>query len=210
MRSHQFIAFLPVLLAGCKNHTPPIESHALPVANWHSLITEADRGRLRDWRQAFTRAIDAARQAGNGLSIDREGNLLEPDAALDGAGPPPGPYQCRVIKLGAQASTIAKYTVFPNYHCDIATEGPVASFAKRDGIQRPVGLIFPDSATRKIFLGTMMLGDETLALQYGRDDTRDMVGAVERLGADRWRILLPYPHFESMMDVIELIPDKGR
>jgi hypothetical protein len=162
---------------------------------------------LRDWRQTFTQALSAARKTGNGLSVDREGVLLEPDAALDGEGPTPGSYQCRVIKLGAQTSQIAQYTVFPNYHCDIVAEGAVMSFAKRDGIQRPVGLILKDSNTRHIFLGTMMLGDEILALQYGRDSTRDMLGIVERIGNKRWRLVLPAPHFDSLMDVIELIPD---
>ena len=57
-----------------------------------------------------------------------------------------------------------------------------------------------------IFLGTMVLGDEKRALEYGRDSARDMAGALERVGERRWRLILPYPRFESMMDVIELVP----
>lgn len=205
----KFLIFSVLLVGGCTHPSARLQPAEAPVANWHSLITDDDRIRLRDWRQAFGRALATARKSGNGLSIDREGVLLEPDAAIDGDGPPPGNYQCRVIKLGAQGSMIANYTVFPNYHCEIAAEGTVMSFAKRDGIQRPVGLIFDDSASRQIFLGTMMLGDETLALQYGRDGTRDMAGVVERIGDKRWRIVLPYPHFESMLDVVELISDKN-
>ena len=59
---------------------------------------------------------------------------------------------------------------------------------------------------RQIFLGTMMLGDETRPMDYGRDSMRDMAGAVERIGPNRWRLILPYPNFESVMDVIELVP----
>jgi hypothetical protein len=33
-----------------------------------------------------------------------------------------------------------------------------------------------------------------------------MAGALERIGPYRWRLILPKPHFESMMDVIELVP----
>ena len=59
-----------------------------------------------------------------------------------------------------------------------------------------------------IFLGTLQLGDEALALRYSRDKERDMVGVVERVGDNRWRLVLPYPHFESLLDVIELSPSR--
>jgi hypothetical protein len=57
-----------------------------------------------------------------------------------------------------------------------------------------------------VFLGTIVLGDEQRALQYGRDTERDVAGYVERIGADRWRLIMPRPHFESQMDVMELVP----
>jgi hypothetical protein len=34
-----------------------------------------------------------------------------------------------------------------------------------------------------------------------------MVGAIERVGEHQWRMLLPYPAWESKMDVVELIPE---
>jgi hypothetical protein len=57
-----------------------------------------------------------------------------------------------------------------------------------------------------VFLGTLVLGDETRALQYGQDEMRDVAGYVERIGPDRWRLIMPKPHFESQMDVMELTP----
>ena len=39
-----------------------------------------------------------------------------------------------------------------------------------------------------VFLGTMMLGDETRALDYGRDPVRDVAGLLERVGPRRWRL----------------------
>ena len=98
------------------------------------------------------------------------------------------------------------YSVYPEFACTVADEGEVMSFAKTGGSQRPVGLIFPGDDRRQIFLGTMMLGDETRPMDYGRDALRDMAGAVERIGTNRWRLILPYPNFESVMDVIELVP----
>ena len=67
-------------------------------------------------------------------------------------------------------------------------------------------MLFPDNDRRMIFLGTLLLGDEIRALRYGRDRERDLIGVVERVGAQRWRIAFPYPHYESLLDVIELVP----
>ena len=69
-----------------------------------------------------------------------------------------------------------------------------------------MGVILPDGAMRDIFLGTMVLGDEQRALQYGVDETRDVAGMIERIGPARWRMVLPEPHFESRLDVIDLVP----
>ena len=175
-------------------------------ADWRRVATEADRKRIRSWRTAFTTALDRARASGHGAEISREGALLDPDAAIPGVEIPAGDYRCRVIKLGAQAANAGEYTAYPAFSCNVSDEGAVFSFTKLSGSQRPVGLIFDNDNYRKIFLGTMMLGDERRALDYGRDAKRDMAGAVEKVGAKRWRLILPYPSFESMMDVIELIP----
>jgi len=79
-------------------------------------------------------------------------------------------------------------------------------FNKFGGSQRYVGLIFPDDAVRQIFLGTLVLGDETRALQYSQDELRDIAGYVERIGPNRWRLVMPKPNFESQLDVMELVP----
>jgi hypothetical protein len=78
--------------------------------------------------------------------------------------------------------------------------------SRLDGPQRPTGLIFADTDARAILLGTMVFSDETRPLDYGRDAGRDMAGAVERIGHRRWRIVVPYPRFESTLDVVELVP----
>jgi hypothetical protein len=193
----------PALAKPKKKKAEPVE---IVTADWRKTATASDQDRLRDWRSAFIKALDKARLAGNSESIAREGRLLEPDAALEAAAPPAGQYRCRVIKLGAQNPRMADYVVYPVYNCSISDEGGVMGFAKAQGIQRPIGLFFPGDSRRMIFLGTMMLGDETRAMEYGRDSTRDMAGAFERIGEKRWRLILPKPRFESMMDVIEIVP----
>jgi hypothetical protein len=57
-----------------------------------------------------------------------------------------------------------------------------------------------------VFLGTEVFADENRALQYGQDELRDVVGYVERIGPNRWRLIMPQPHFESQFNVMELVP----
>ena len=177
-----------------------------PTRDWRAIATEDDRGRLRDWRDAFVAGLKAARAAGHADAIARESALLEPDSALGGGAIPNGSYRCRVIKLGAKSPGMPDYVAYPAFACRIRQERDLQGFAKLTGSQRQVGLIFPGDAIRQVFLGTLVLGDERRAMQYGRDQERDVAGFVERIGPNRWRMLLPRPHFESQIDVMELVP----
>lgn len=191
-----------VLLALIASAAPAAKP--LPL-DWRAIATDKDRDRLRDWRTAWMKALAKA-QPGHSAEIAAEGPLLRPDAALAAAAPPPGDYRCRVTKLGAQATGLLDYVAYPAFTCRVAREGDVLSFAKMDGSQRPVGLLFPAGGSRLVFLGTLMLSDERRAQQYGRDPERDMAGRLERIGPQRWRLVFPYPRFESMLDVVELVP----
>ena len=175
---------------------------------WKEVATANDRRRLADWRATFVDAMAAANKAGHGEEIAREGALLEPDAALGPPGLPDGMYRCRVIKVGAKAdSGSLPYVVYPPFACRVKADRTLQRFNKLTGSQRYVGLIFPGDPLRQVFLGTLVLGDENRALQYGQDQLRDVAGYVERIGPERWRIVMPKPHFESQLDVMELVPD---
>lgn len=180
-------------------------SAAAPAAgdDWRRVATPADRDRLRRWRDAWLAALPRA-QAADPAAIAAQGALFQPDLALAGTAPA-GRYRCRVFKLGAAGSAMRDFTAYPAFDCRIADEGRVRSFYKETGSQRPVGLLFADG-DRTIFLGTLLLGDERAALQYGQDRDRDMAGVLQRIGERRWRLVLPYPRFESLLDVIELVP----
>jgi hypothetical protein len=195
-----------LLVAGCGGRTVKTSSAKPVVADWKRVVTEDDLSRLRNWRVAFLKGLDEAKASGQGAKIAREGALLEPDSGLDNIGLTSGRYHCRVIKLGSKVTGVAAFTPYPAFDCLVNDEGEVLSFAKIGGSQRPVGLMFDDGSDRRVFLGTMMFGDESRPLEYGRDASRDMAGAVQRIGTKRWRILLPYPRFESVMDVVELTP----
>ena len=202
------IAILPmfVALAACSALPPTGTVIAYPARDWRAIATDSDRDRLRDWRDAFVAGVKAARAAGHSAEIAREGALFEPDAALGGGAIPNGSYRCRMIKLGAKTPGMLDYVSYPAFACRIRQERDLQGFAKLTGSQRHVGLIFPGDAMRQVFLGTLVLGDERRAMQYGRDQERDVAGFVERIGPNRWRMLLPKPHFESQIDVMELVP----
>ncbi len=186
----------------------PPTGTVIPYAarDWRGIATQDDRARLRDWRDAFVAGLRAARAAGHSGAIAREGALFEPDSALVGGAIPNGNYRCRVIKLGAKSPGMLDFVVYPAFACRIRQERDLQGFAKLTGSQRHVGLIFPGDAMRQVFLGTLLLGDERRAMQYGRDRERDVAGFVERIGPNRWRMLMPRPHFESQIDVMELVP----
>lgn len=180
------------------------------TTNWKEVATQDDRQRLSDWRAALVAALDAAKTGGHGADIMREGALLEPDAALGQPAIPNGMFRCRVIKIGAKPeSGNPVYNVFPPFLCQVRAERGLQRFNKFGGSQRYVGLLFPGDAVHEVFLGTLVLGDEKQALQYGQDELRDVAGYVERIGPDRWRLIMPKPHFESEFDVMELVPNSA-
>jgi hypothetical protein len=173
---------------------------------WKEVATPDDRQRLADWRSSFIAALTAAKAAGHATEIAREGDLLEPDAALGPPTIPDGMFRCRMIKIGAKDKGGLAYVSYPPFTCRVKADRDLHRFNKFGGSQRYVGLIFPGDAVNQVFLGTLVLGDETRALQYGQDELRDVAGYIERIGPDRWRLIMPKPHFESQFDVMELVP----
>ena len=200
------LAAMLLTLPACTAMRPAGAVIVNPTRDWRGVVTESDRKRLREWRTAFVAALTKARAAGHGAEIAREGVLLEPDAALGGPPIPNGRYKCRVIKVGAKGEGMLNYVAYPAFTCRVRQEKELQGFAKLNGSQRHIGLIFPGDALRQVFLGTLVLGDEDRAMQYGRDPDRDVAGYVERIGPNRWRLILPYPRFESLTDVLELTP----
>lgn len=188
-----------------------IEQPSGLIPQWTSaykqVVSEKDKVRLRDWRKTFEAALAAARKAGHGAEIDREGVLLDPDAALDQPTIPNGMYRCRVIKLGAKDPGNLDFVSYPGFTCRVRPDHALQRLSKISGSQRYVGILFPDDAIHRVFLGTLVLGDERRALQYRQDDARDVAGFLERIGPNRWRLVMPQPHFESRLDVMELVPE---
>ncbi|WP_404334633.1 DUF4893 domain-containing protein [Sphingomonas sp. MMS12-HWE2-04] len=192
-------------LTGCSVYREATSTHLPTDMRWELIATADDAARLRHWRKDWDAALPDARTA-NAAAIAGDPLLFDPDRALPDPTPPAGDYRCRTLKLGSIHPQVAGFTANPPYACRIADEGQVKRLVKLDSPQRPTGLIYPDAKSRAVFLGTLVLGDETAPLRYGLDARRDMIGYVERIETRRWRLVLPSPHFESKLDVIELVP----
>ncbi|MBX3566084.1 MAG: DUF4893 domain-containing protein [Sphingomonas sp.] len=192
-------------LAGCNVYREATAARPDLTQPWRAIATDADRDRLRNWRKVWTEALADARGHDAG-AMAADPLLFDPDRALGGAVLPPGKYRCRTFKLGASGTAMREFTTYPAFDCEVSEGGKIDSLHKLNGVQRPVGMLFPETDARTIFLGTLILGDETSPLRYGLDARRDMIGYVERIGERRWRLVLPRPHFESVLDIIELVP----
>lgn len=200
---------MPVL-AGCKTvaSMPPSAVDAPPVeGSWRGTATEQDRLRIRNWYKSWEAALADARAKGYGAEVDGEGALLQPLAALPNPHLPAGDYRCRTVKVGSQGRSNLGYVAYGWFRCRVSAEQGIYSLTKVTGSQRPIGLIFPDDLKRQVFLGTLELGDESMPVNYGSDRMRDMAGLIERIGDNRWRLVLPAPAYESLLDVIELVPE---
>lgn len=200
------ILIVATLLPSCSLIEQPAAMIPRWTTAWREAATGNDEKRLHDWRGSFVDALAAARKSGHSSEIAAEGALLDPDAALGPPALPNGTYRCRIIKLGAQSQGMLNYVAYPAFTCVVRPERGLQSFVKMSGSQRIVGLVFPGDAMRQVLLGSLVLGDEERAMQYGQDQTRDVAGFVERIGPNRWRLVMPEPHFESRLDVMELVP----
>jgi hypothetical protein len=105
----------------------PAVAAAPVVLDWRQVATDADRNRLRNWRQAWVAALTKARESGNAPAIAAQGALFEPDRALADAMPPSGAYRCRVFKIGANGTAARDFTAYPWFECRVDAEGDVST-----------------------------------------------------------------------------------
>ncbi|WP_084582750.1 DUF4893 domain-containing protein [Sphingomonas azotifigens] len=192
-------------LGGCsvyRESSSPVMDTSL---NWRRVATDIDRTKLRNWRKAWSEALPLARAA-DAAGIDGDPALFDPDRALADAMPPAGAYRCRTVKLGGGGTAVSAIVRYDWRPCAMIADGEVRHLRIEGGVQRIDGNFFPDVKARSVFLGTLEVGDDSAPLRYGLDNKRDLIGYGERIGEQRWRLVLPYPAFESKLDVIEIAP----
>lgn len=172
---------------------------------WQGIANEEDVKKIAGIEDAWREALGQARRFRS--QIAAEGELLDPDAGLARPAPSPGPYRCRVVKLGSSDPRGRAFEAFKPFFCYVEAEGPLLTIVKQTGSQRPAGRLYPDDEKeRLVFLGTLALGSEEAPLPYGEDPERDMAGVLERVAPFRYRLVIPFPPDKSTLQVIELVP----
>ncbi|NJC40458.1 hypothetical protein GGQ87_000716 [Brevundimonas alba] len=177
------------------------------LRDWRGIVTAADRDRYNRIDAAWSLALQQARRQRGSGDLESTGDLIDPRAARPGAMPPAGDYRCRTVKLGSQGGEDGLgYVVYDWFACRIERTPNGLKFTKVSGSQRPSGLLFPENDRQMVLLGSMSLASEPPANSYGQRPDRDLIAVLERIGERRWRLVLPWPQYESNLDLIELVP----
>lgn len=201
--------------------TPPVVDPVSPTAPSPPQPPTGEQGGTSDWRQVATASdaatlgrLDQAWRLGRAEAEDRGfadqvgalGPLVDPNAAQTGRlQPPPGTYRCRTVKLGAKAEGGLAYVAYPNFRCTVElTPGGDLILTKATGSQRSRGLLYPHNDNQLVFLGAQAWGDETAYPTYGQTRARDQIGVLERIGPQRWRLVIPWPKQEAKLEILEL------
>ncbi|MDG2527702.1 DUF4893 domain-containing protein [Caulobacter endophyticus] len=185
-----FLAVTPVLAAS---------------GDWRRDATREDMQRIERLNSAWEGALSEARRGGHARDLRALGALVEPRAALPRPQPTPGNYQCRTIKLGSPGGRGLPYVAYGWFRCRVElTPGGDLVLEKTTGSQRQAGNLYPDSDRRLVFLGAVAWGDREGRATYRRDPERDQAGVFERIGPNRYRLVMPWPKQESKLDILEL------
>lgn len=173
--------------------------------DWRRDATRDDVRRIERLDEAWDAALSEARRGGHGRDLRALGPLADPRAALARPQPTPGAYQCRTIKLGSQDGRGLPYVAYGWFRCRVQlTPGGDLLLEKTTGSQRQAGNLYPDRDRRLVFLGAVAWGDREGRATYRRDAERDQAGVFERIGPNRYRLVMPWPKQESKLDILEL------
>jgi hypothetical protein len=209
---------MTVVLAVVLGATPLLA--AKPGRNWQDAAAGADRKRLARLWEAWTGALADVAAHGETPALTALGPVAVPDAgtmhanpddriASPAKGPLPGPgaYLCRTIRLGqqengAQASRVQAGEPQP---CRIDIQDTGLWFEQEAGSNRLAGRLYADG-DRLVFLGATALRGEMGVMPYRADPERNAVGALRALGPAHWRLELPWPSWQSTLDLVEITP----
>ena len=211
-RPSVLIALAALSLSACATVPPPPPIPDGPgsgpvLRDWRGIVTAADRDRYNRIDAAWDLALQQARRQRGSGDLASTGDLIDPGAARPDVAPPPGDYRCRTVKLGSQGGEDGLgYVVYGWFACRIEQTPNGLKFVKTTGSQRPAGLLFPENDRRMVLLGSMALASEPPANSYGQRPDRDLIAVLERIGEAHWRLVIPWPQYESNLDLIELVP----
>lgn len=176
--------------------------------NWRQVATVADASLLGRLDQAWRLGRAEAEDGGFARQVEALGPLADPNAAQTGRiQPGPGTYRCRTIKMGRRVEGQGPaYVEYPWSACSVElTPGGDLVLTKTTGAHRTRGLIYPDTDRRAVYVGVQ--GSESAEKTfptYGEKTERDQVGVIERIGQNRWRLVLPWPKQDAKLELLEI------
>lgn len=188
--------------------TDPASGEQGGTDDWRQVVTAADASSLSRLDQAWRMARAEADDKGFADDVTALGPLVDPNAGQAGRlQPAPGTYRCRTVKMGTKTEVGLAFNAYPFFQCSVElTPGGDLILTKTTGSQRTRGLLYPDTDRRLVFVGAQAWGmDETGFPRYGQMPERDQVGAFERIGPNRWRMVIPWPRVESKLEILELV-----
>lgn len=198
----------PEAAATPQQQAAPAEGIQGGTDNWRQVANTADASLLGRLDQAWRLGRAEAEDGGFARQVEALGPLADPNAAQTGRiQPGPGTYRCRTIKMGRRVEGQGlAYIEYPWFACSVElTPGGDLVLTKTSGSQRTRGLIYPDTERRAVYVGAQAWGaDEKTFPAYGEKTERDQVGVIERVGQNRWRLVLPWPKQEAKLELLEI------
>lgn len=179
-----------------------VETQALDRA------TSADVERLGRWEEALEIGRSGVIGAGEGAILAARAPLFETEAAVENSDIPQGLYDCSITKLDGNPDGGLPYIAYSPFKCRVVDQNGRKHFTKLTGSQRTIGWIDKASDNHSVYLGTLIYHYEDALVPYGRTEKRDQAAVVQRIGPNRWRMVFPFPAYESKVDVMELTPAK--
>jgi hypothetical protein len=184
-------------LGGCQTLAPPPPGEAGASATleepeaWRSVATSSDAASIEGLAGDWAAVRDALRAARLARRAEAEGPLLDPAAGLPRAAPAPGPYSCRLMRLGGAASISRPWRETGGFFCYVGVEGDRLSLTVEGGPERLGGYLWEEkNNARLVFLGAAAPPRRTLPA-YGDVPAANAAGIVERIGDFRYRLVLP-------------------
>ena len=167
------------------------------------VLRPEDRAKVERLREtvaaALLDALEAGRTEPGAVAASRA--ALTPTARAFPTTGIAGAYRCRTIKHGGPAGLVA----YRDFACTIRVEGDALVLAKPEGSQRMLGrlLIAPsldaDGRTALLYAGTEYTSNEQPVPYPGG---RPEVGLFEHTGDGSYRLMIPEPGVEGLLDVI--------
>lgn len=182
---------------------PVVQVDPIPNAEWRGIASDADRSAIDDLSDRWGNALSSATRR-FAARVRGEGPLVEPAAGQPLPALPPGPYLCRLVRLGGKIG----YATYKPDNCYVDGDAERQSFTKQNGSSLPGGWLYTDDQqSRIVFLGTNRFRRDDAAPAYGDLPGREMAGIVERVSPFRWRLVLARPlNRDAAVELYELVP----